>query len=318
MRPPGRPKDESFERQREGSPASSAGAGQALRVAHETTYRYAPRVDIAYHLACLMPQSGHAQQVADAEIAIEPKPAQQSTSTDAFGNLRTYFALFTPHDVLRVRAESRVVVTARFADLDPGASARWETVRTALRYRMRAPFWPATDFLYASPFVPMLEELRDYAEASFPAGRRLVEGAIDLMHRIHADFDYRPASTSIGTPLAEVFARREGVCQDFAQVMLGCLRSLGLPAAYVSGYLLTRPPPGAPRLIGADASHAWVSVWCPQLGWIDLDPTNDLVVGTSHVTLAVGRDFGDVTPLRGVIRGGAEHAMKVAVSVVPA
>jgi len=318
MRPPGRPKGESFEHQREGSPVSGAGAGRALRVVHETAYRYAPRVDIAYHLACLMPQSGHAQQVADAEIAIEPKPAQQSTSTDAFGNLRTYFALFTPHDVLRVRAESRVVVMARFDDLDPGASARWETVRTALRYRMRAPFWPAADFLYASPFVPMLEELRDYAEASFPAGRRLMEGAIDLMRRIHADFEYRPDSTSIGTPLAEVFARREGVCQDYAQVMLGCLRSLGLPAAYVSGYLLTQPPPGAPRLLGADASHAWVSVWCPQLGWIDLDPTNDLVVGTSHVTLAVGRDFGDVTPLRGGIRGGAEHAMKVAVSVVPA
>ena len=292
-------------------------APQLLRVVHETIYRYAPRVDIAYHLACLMPQSGHAQQVGDAELAIEPKPAQQSTSTDAFGNLRTYFALFTPHDVLRVRAESHVVVTPRFDDLDPERSARWETVRSALRYRVRAPFWPATDFLYASPFVPVLDELRAFAEASFPAGRRLIAGAIDLMHRIHADFEYKPASTSISTPLAEVFKQRRGVCQDYAHVMLGCLRALGLPAAYVSGYLLTRPPPGQPRLLGADASHAWVSVWCPQLGWIDLDPTNEMVVGNSHVTLAVGRDFGDVTPLRGVIRGGAEHTMKVAVSVLP-
>jgi len=290
---------------------------QSLRVMHETTYRYAPRVDIAYHLACLMPQSGHAQQVADTDLTIEPGPAQQTTSTDAFGNLRTYFALFTPHDVLRVRAESRVVVTPRFDDLDPGQSARWDAVRHALRYRVRAPFWPATDFLYASPFVPMLEELRAYAEASFPAGQRLIAGAIELMHRIHADFEYQPESTSISMPLAEVFAQRKGVCQDFAHVMLGCLRALGLPAAYVSGYLLTRPPPGQPRLLGADASHAWVSVWCPQLGWIDLDPTNDVVVGTSHVTLAVGRDFGDVTPLRGVIRGGAEHTMRVAVSVLP-
>ena len=292
-------------------------SGQALRVVHETTYRYAPRVDVAYHLACLMPQSGHAQQVADAGIAIEPPPAQQATAPDAFGNLRTWFALFTPHDVLRVRAESRVVVTPRFGDLDPQASARWETVRSALRYRVKAPFWPAADFLYPSPFVPMLDRLRSYAEGSFPARRRLVAGAIDLMHRIHADFEYRPASTSIGTPLAEVFAQRRGVCQDYAHVMLGCLRALGLPAAYVSGYLLTQPPPGQARLLGADASHAWVSVWCPQLGWIDLDPTNDVVVGSSHVTLAVGRDFGDVTPLRGVIRGGAEHAMRVAVSVVP-
>lgn len=292
-------------------------SGQALRVVHETTYRYAPRVDIAYHLACLMPQSGHAQQVADTEVSIEPKPAQQTTSTDAFGNLRTYFALFTPHDALRVRAQSRVVVTPRFDDLDPQQSARWEQVAGALRYRVRAPFWPATDFLYASPFVPMLDELRAYAGESFPVGRRLIAGAIELMQRIHADFEYRPESTSISTPLVEVFAQRRGVCQDFAHVMLGCLRALGLPAAYVSGYLLTQALTGQPRLLGADASHAWVSVWCPQVGWVDLDPTNDVVVGSTHVTLAVGRDFGDVTPLRGVIRGGTEHTMRVAVSVRP-
>ena len=291
---------------------------QPLRVVHETTYRYAPRVDIAYHLACLTPQSGHAQQVAGAELLVEPMPAQRRTAADAFGNLRTWFALFTPHDALRVRAESRVVVTPRFDALEPQASARWEQVCSALRYRVRAPFWPAADFLYASPFVALLDELRIYAQPSFPAGRRLMAGAIELMHRIHADFEYRPQSTSIGTPLAQVFAQRSGVCQDFAHVMLGCLRTLGLPAAYVSGSLLTEPPPGQRRLLGADASHAWVSVWCPQLGWVDLDPTNDVVVGSTHVTLAVGRDFGDVTPLRGVIRGGAEHAMQVAVSVLPA
>lgn len=291
---------------------------QPLRVVHETTYRYAPRVDIAYHLACLTPQSGHAQQVVGAELLVEPMPAQRRTAADAFGNLRTWFALFTPHDALRVRAESRVVVTPRFDALEPQASARWEQVCSALRYRVRAPFWPAADFLYASPFVALLDELRIYAQPSFPAGRRLMAGAIELMHRIHADFEYRPQSTSIGTPLAQVFAQRSGVCQDFAHVMLGCLRTLGLPAAYVSGYLLTEPPPGQRRLLGADASHAWVSVWCPQLGWVDLDPTNDVVVGSTHVTLAVGRDFGDVTPLRGVIRGGAEHAMQVAVSVLPA
>jgi transglutaminase-like putative cysteine protease len=292
-------------------------AARPLRVVHETTYRYAPRVDIAYHLACLTPQSSRSQQVPNAMLSIEPKPAQQSTSTDAFGNLRTYFALFSPHDALRVRAESRVAVTPRFADSATERSARWETVRSALRYRVRAPFWPASDFLYASPFVPMLEELRSYGAASFPAGCTLAAGAIDLMHRIHADFAYEPDSTAISMPLADVFAQRSGVCQDFAHVMIGALRALGLPAAYVSGYLLTRPAPGQPRLLGADASHAWVSIWCPQLGWIDLDPTNDLLVGDSHVTLAVGRDFGDVTPLRGVIRGGAEHTMKVAVSVLP-
>ena len=292
-------------------------AGQRLRVVHETTYRYAPRVDVAYHLACLVPQSGHAQRVEHAELSIEPEPAQQTTSHDAFGNLRTWFALFAPHDVLRVRACSYVHVTPRFDDLDAEQSVRWDQVRRALRYRAKAPFWPATDFLYASPFVPILDALRDYAAPSFAPGQRLIAGALDLMRRIHADFEYKPASTLISMPLAEVFALRKGVCQDFAHVMIGCLRALGLPAAYVSGYLLTRPPPGAPRLLGADASHAWVSVWCPQMGWVDLDPTNDVVIGPAHVTLAVGRDFGDVTPLRGVIRGGAEHTMRVAVSVVP-
>lgn len=290
---------------------------RALRVVHETIYRYSPRVDIAYHLACLMPQSSNSQQVAEAELLIEPKPARESTSTDAFGNLRTYFALFSPHDALRVRAASRVIVTARNGDLRPEHSARWETARNALRYRARAPFWPAADFLYASPFVPMLDELRDYAAASFTPGRTLAAGAIDLMHRIHLDFEYAPASTMISTPLAEVFAQRRGVCQDYTHVMLGALRALGLPVAYVSGYLLNQRPAGQAQLLGADASHAWVSVWCPQLGWIDLDPTNDMVVGAEHVTLAVGRDFGDVTPLRGVIRGGAEHTMRVAVTVSP-
>ncbi len=290
---------------------------QRLRVVHDTIYRYAPRVEVAYHLACLMPQSSQTQQVAEAQLTIEPEPKQQSTSTDAFGNLRTYFALFSPHDSLHVRAESRVVVTPQFDDLQPARSAKWETVRSTLRYRARAPFWPASDFLYVSPFVPMLDELHAYGAASFPPGQTLAAGAIDLMHRIHLDFDYAPASTMINTPLAEVFAQRRGVCQDYPHVMLGSLRALGVPAAYVSGYLLNRRPAGEPQLLGADASHAWVSVWCPQLGWIDLDPTNDMVVGVEHVTLAVGRDFGDVTPLRGVIRGGAEHTMKVAVSVVP-
>jgi len=288
-----------------------------LRVIHQTDYRYSPRVDIAYHLACLMPQSSRSQKVADVELMIEPKPAQQSNSTDAFGNLRTFFALFSPHDVLHVRAESRVVVSPRHGELRPEASAKWEMVRNTLRYRARAPFWPASDFLYASPFVPLLDELRAYGAPSFPSGRTLAAGAIDLMHRVHVDFDYAPASTMISTPLAEVFAQRRGVCQDYTHVMLGCLRALGLPAAYVSGYLLNRRAAGQPQLLGADASHAWVSMWCPQLGWIDLDPTNDMVVGDEHVTLAVGRDFGDVTPLRGVIRGGGEHTMRVAVSVVP-
>ncbi len=288
-----------------------------LHVVHETNYKYEARVDTAYHLACLMPQSGHAQQVADAQLSIDPEPSEQTQAMDAFGNLRTYFALFAPHESLHVRAESQVVLAPRYEGLQAERSAKFELVRETLRYRVRAPFWPASDFLFSSPFVPLLDALRDYGKVSFRPGCPLVVGAIELMHRIHSDFDYEPESTAITTPLAEVFAQRRGVCQDYAHVMIGALRALGLPAAYVSGYLLTEPPPGQPRLVGADASHAWVSVWCPQLGWIDLDPTNDMLADIGHITLAVGRDYGDVVPLRGVIRGGGEHTLKVAVTVLP-
>ena len=178
---------------------------------------------------------------------------------------------------------------------------------------------PACEFVFESPFVPRLEALQTYARPSFPAGRSLLDGADDLMRRIHVDFAYDGEATEVHTPLSEVLRLRRGVCQDFAHVMIGALRSLGLPARYVSGYLLTEPPPGMPRLLGADASHAWVSAWCPQAGWVDFDPTNAVRPGEqrTHVTLAWGRDYGDVIPLRGVIRGGGAHRLSVAVSVLP-
>ena len=181
-------------------------------------------------------------------------------------------------------------------------------------------FQPASEFAFTSPFVPLHEELRDYAMESLHDERPLAEAAIELMQRIHADFTYAPASTDISTPILDVFERRKGVCQDFAHLMLGCLRASGLAARYVSGYLLTRPPAGQPAMVGADASHAWLSVWCPGLGqpladdWLDLDPTNDCVPGIQHVRVAHGRDFGDVTPLRGVIRGGGRHTLLVRVT----
>jgi transglutaminase-like putative cysteine protease len=175
----------------------------------------------------------------------------------------------------------------------------------------------AAEFALPSPFVPRLAELRDYALRSYTPGRPGVEAAVDLMARIHADFGYEPNSTEVSTPLSAVVAQRRGVCQDFAHVAIGCLRALGLPAAYVSGYLLTEPPPGRPRLLGTDATHAWFRIWCPQSGWIDLDPTNAVAAGPSHVVIAWGRDYGDVVPLRGVIRGGGDHGMSVRVSVTP-
>ncbi|MDP1533571.1 MAG: transglutaminase family protein, partial [Rubrivivax sp.] len=180
----------------------------------------------------------------------------------------------------------------------------------------------ALEFAQPSPFVPRLDDLQDYGAASFSPGRPLALAAIDLMHRVHVDFAYVSQSTRIETPLQQVLAQRSGVCQDFAHLMAGTLRMLGLPARYVSGYLLTQAAAGAPLMVGADASHAWVQVWCPDTpgvpgGWLDLDPTNDLVPGTGHVRVAVGRDFGDVTPLRGVIRGGGSHTLTVAVRTTP-
>jgi transglutaminase-like putative cysteine protease len=290
-------------------------AEAALTVVHETEYRYSTRVVFAQHLAHLEPPGDDAQQVEEHSIAIEPAPAGQSRSLDTFGNARFFFGLSVPHDTLRVVARTRVRVRSRFDAVEPAASPPWESVRDAYLYAAGAPYQPAAEFSYASPFVARAAVLRDYALGSFGPSRRLLEAAIDLMHRIHADFRYQAASTQVSTPLLEAFAARTGVCQDFAHVMIGCLRSLGLAARYVSGYLRTEPRPGAGRLLGADASHAWVAVHCPRNGWVELDPTNDLIPATGHVRLAIGRDYGDVAPLRGVVHGGGEHSLRVAVKV---
>ena len=203
----------------------------------------------------------------------------------------------------------------------PRGAAPWEEVRERLRYHRGAAYDPAAEFVFASPYVPRQEDFVAYAQPSFPQGRPLLEAARDLMSRIHADFAYEPEVTDVGTPALDALHLRKGVCQDFAHVMLACLRSLGLPARYVSGYLLTSPPPGQPRLVGSDASHAWVSVYLPGDGepgrWADLDPTNDRAPGEDYVTLATGRDYSDVAPVRGVIHGGANHRLHVAVTVTP-
>jgi len=289
---------------------------RVLQVIHETATSYGARVEVAGHVAYLCPRPSDRQRVESFDLAITPAPSQRNSAPDAFGNVRTCFALYTPHEALQVQSSSCVRLLSALLP-DPAASVPWEVVARRLRYVAGAPFEPAAEFSYASPFVPLVKALRSYAAESFPAQRPYLAGAIELMHRIHADFAYQSGVTEINTPLTQVFEQRRGVCQDFAHLMIGCLRVLGLPARYVSGYLLTNPPAGQPRLLGADASHAWVSVWCPALGWNDLDPTNDVRVDISHVAAAVGRDYGDVMPLRGVIQGGGEHTLSVAVSVVP-
>ncbi|MDE2082444.1 MAG: transglutaminase family protein [Burkholderiales bacterium] len=295
-----------------------------LEVVHETRYAYAAPVSLAHHLAHLQPLHDAHQRLHGFELEIDPPPGCSRDGVDAMGNAERHFSLAQPHRALRVRSRSRCSVADRFAALRPEAAPAWDGLAARLRYVARGPFEPATEFAQPSPYVPRLAVLRDYAATSFAPGRPVAAAAIELMHRVHADFRYQSLATEVDTPLAEVWARRVGVCQDFAHLMAGAMRMLGLPVRYVSGYLLTQAAAGGPALQGADASHAWVQVWCPGTpgvpgegagaGWLDLDPTNDLVPAGGHVRLAVGRDFGDVTPLRGVIRGGGAHTLRVAVS----
>lgn len=290
-----------------------------LEVEHETRYGYAAPVTQAQHLAHLQPMHDARQRLQHHELLIEPSPLQLLYDTDTYGNARTLFSLNQPHRALCVRARSRVALVPREAAVDAAASPRWEDVRERLRYEAGARCDDAVEFAQPSPYVPRLQALRDYGLASFGAGQPVAQGALDLMHRIHADFEFKTTSTDVDTPLTEAFEQRSGVCQDFAHLMIAALRMLGLAARYVSGYLLTVPPPGQEPLFGADASHAWVQVYCPDTpglpgGWLELDPTNDLVPDTHHVRLALGRDYGDVTPLRGVIRGGGRHTLAVRVN----
>jgi len=294
-------------------------AAAVLEVEHETRYGYAALVTQAQHLAYLKPVHDDRQQLLQHELRIDPAPPLRLHDIDSYGNTRTLFSLNQPHRELRVLACSRVALTPRGEPIDAARSPRWEQVRERLRYDAGARYDPAVEFAQPSPFVPRLHALRDYGLASFGPGQPVAQGALDLMRRIHADFEFETASTEVDTPLIEAFEQKRGVCQDFAHLMIAALRMIGLAARYVSGYLLTVPPPGQEALLGADASHAWVQVYCPDTpglpgGWLELDPTNDLVPFDSHVRLALGRDYGDVTPLRGVIRGGGRHTLQVRVN----
>lgn len=289
-----------------------------LHVLHETAYDYTPIVRSAVHMAHLKPRDTPTQRLLRHRLSVEPQPAQASESVDVYGNARAFFSLQSGHDTLRVVADSLVDTSA---PATPEGSIAWEDAVERMRYHREARYDPASGFAFASPYVPRDGAFAAYAGPSFPAGRTLLDGALDLMHRIHREFEYATTATDAGTPALEALALRQGVCQDLAHVMLGALRSLGLPARYVSGYLLTEPPPGRPRLVGSDASHAWVSVYLPGAHgpgqWVDLDPTNDRAPGEDYVTLAIGRDYSDLSPMRGVIHGGARHTLHVAVTVTP-
>ncbi|WP_295984658.1 transglutaminase family protein [uncultured Variovorax sp.] len=297
-----------------------------LHVTHETRYEYSPPVETAQHLAHLKPLATGSQKLVSHNLSIEPAPAQRSEQADLYGNTRAFFALEATHDRLVVTAES--VVETSQPVLSPAVARElpWEAVRERFRFRKDATFDAASEFVFPSPYVPRHDDFVAYARASFVPGRPAFDVAMDLTERIYEDFDYDADSTEINTPAVEALAQRKGVCQDFAHIMIACFRTMGLPARYVSGYLLTQPPPGQPRLVGADASHAWVSVYLPGEDdgsggspgdWVDFDPTNGRQPGEDYVTLAIGRDYSDVSPMRGVLHGGARHTLSVGVTVQP-
>lgn len=287
------------------------------KITHTTTYTYGEPVLVCQNELRLTPRDSRLQMCRQHRLIIKPHPAVSGRRLDYFGNLLNYFSIEESHRRLAVTATSRVEI--RPPDLpDPAQTIPWELMRDGLPRDLSRPGLEAIQFRVNSPGAAATPALRDYASASFPAGRPILEAALDLTGRIHREFKYDPTATTVSSPLHEVFQLRRGVCQDFAHVEIGCLRSLGLPARYVSGYLRTLPPPGRPRLVGADASHAWLSVYCGDAGWIDLDPTNNVLPTTDHITVAWGRDYHDVCPIKGVFVGGGQHMMSVSVDVMPA
>jgi transglutaminase-like putative cysteine protease len=290
-----------------------------LHVIHETRYDYSPAVKTAQHMTHLKPAHNAQQQLLSHQLTINPAPAQQSEAIDVYGNTRAFFSLQSMHQKLKVTAQSLVSTSV---PRPPESAVPWEAVSERLRYHRGAAYDPAAEFVFASPYVPRHPDFLAYARPSFTPGRPLLEAARELMQRIYTDFEYETEATDVSTPALEALQMRKGVCQDFAHIMLACLRSLGLPARYVSGYLLTEPPPGKARLVGSDASHAWVSLYLPGKtaasgSWADLDPTNNRAPGEDYVTIATGRDYSDVSPVRGVLHGGANHKLHVAVTVTP-
>jgi transglutaminase-like putative cysteine protease len=288
-------------------------------VKHATLYEYGGDVAHSHHLLHLKPREFAYQRCLEHELALDPEPSFLSEDVDAFGNEIARLEYQRSHDRLSVTAVMQVEVFSRSAE-GFGSAEPWEAVRKRLSYHAAAVAdadLDASRFRMRSSHVLLKQTFEDYARECFEPGRSIAEASDALMRKIRREFKYVPGSTTNRTSIEDVLKGRRGVCQDFAHLMIGCLRSTGLAARYVSGYLRTARPGSAPELVGGDASHAWVSVYCPPLGWVDFDPTNDCVVGEDHVTLAWGRDFGDVSPLRGMIVGGGKHKLRVDVSVLP-
>ncbi len=284
------------------------------RIIHKTQYSYSGSVNLCYNEARLTPRSFVHQHCSESQFVVDPKPGTgYRERQDFFGNTVYYFTIQQPHNQLTVTVTSHVQVKGREMQLDFAEHLAWEEVRQRIQTDMDPEVLELRQYILDSPMIPTMPELRTYAEKSFPKNRPLLEAVEELTTRLYTDFTYDPNFTTVATPLTDVIQHRRGVCQDFAHLGIGCLRTLGLAARYVSGYIETNPPPDQEPLEGADASHAWFSVYLPQLGWVDFDPTNNQIPADQHITVAWGRDYSDVTPLKGVVFGSGTHALSVSV-----
>jgi transglutaminase-like putative cysteine protease len=286
-------------------------------VRHETRFHYASPVSISHQLLKLRPRRSSRQNVHDVHVDVTPGPFMHKSWVDYFGNEVEFLTVQEPHRDLIIVGHSQVEVLPGM-NIMLDFSPAWEIVAQTMQTPTNSEALGASQYCFTSPYVGVHAELRDYALETFTPGRPLLDAAMALTTRIFEEFTYKGGVTDIYTPVVDVLRLKKGVCQDFAHLQIACLRAIGLPARYVSGYLMTRPPPGREKLEGADESHAWLSVWCPELGWVDFDPTNNLIPNLEHITVAWGRDYGDVSPVSGFIFGGGEHEVNVAVDVVPA
>lgn len=284
------------------------------KITHQTRYKYSEAVSLCHNEARHTPRSFFNQTCLESELFISPTPVSFREREDFFGNRTTYFALETPHTELVVRALSKVRVVP-YTNHENLSTMSWEKVSQFLRNATDPDLLDVRQYTLDSPKAPGSTELAQYAKPCFAKDKPLIDAVRDLTARIYAEFDYVPGFTTISTPLSDVLKHKRGVCQDFSHLAIACLRSLGLAARYISGYLETVPPPGTKRLVGADASHAWFSVYIPENGWVDFDPTNNVMPNDQHITVAWGRDFADATPLKGVIVGSGKHKLDVAVDV---
>ena len=285
-------------------------------VTHTTAYEYTGAVSVSYHVLRLQPRELDRQCCRWHDLHIDPRPVVTKAHTDYFGNPLTFVTIEGAHHELIVTSRSRVDVSPA-PQIHPADTPAWELACHSGRGGQPAGALAACEFVFPSPLLPDLPDFAAYATPSFSPRRPVLEAVLDLTRRIHTTFKFDPKATTVATPIEQVMKSRRGVCQDFAHLEIACLRSMGIPARYVSGYLETDPPPGRARLVGTDASHAWLSFFCPLAGWIDIDPTNNLLPSTRHITVAWGRDYSDVSPIRGVLLGSGEHSLKVAVDVVP-